>query len=283
MATSFPVGIYPPFNPRSTKTFPTTARGECSQGKNDGVAGEISNMISNSSSSLNDVLNGLKYKYVELQEKNKKDLKKLEEETEKVKGENAKKELEIGKLKEEIDILRNEISLLKEHSVDEKKDLFNENINLKKKLENINSEVSRSDLSYKRVLKEKEELLNKINGLRMEFSSSNEKCEDLQNIIEHLKQKISELEKEKDDLKEKNFEQANIISNIDLDARQLLIDSIQKEKIKLMANVKRLEVAYAEEKQLREKIINDRDKIIEENVSLNTQIDELKRKLESVI
>jgi len=28
-------------------------------------------------------------------------------------------------------------------------------------------------------------------------------------------------------IKEKNFEQANIISNIDLDARQLLIDSIQ--------------------------------------------------------
>jgi len=49
-----------------------------------------------------------------------------------------------------------------------------------------------------------------------------------------------------------------------------------------MANVKRLEVAYAEEKQLREKIINDRDKVIEENVALNTQIEELKRKLESV-
>jgi len=49
-----------------------------------------------------------------------------------------------------------------------------------------------------------------------------------------------------------------------------------------MANVKRLEVAYAEEKQLREKIINDRDKIIEENVSLSNQIEELKRKLESV-
>jgi len=32
-------------------------------------------MINNNSSSLNDVLNGLKYKYVELQEKNKQDLK----------------------------------------------------------------------------------------------------------------------------------------------------------------------------------------------------------------
>jgi len=49
-----------------------------------------------------------------------------------------------------------------------------------------------------------------------------------------------------------------------------------------MANVKKLEVAYTEEKQLREKIISDRDKVIDENVSLHTQIDELKAKLESV-
>ena len=46
--------------------------------------------------------------------------------------------------------------------------------------------------------------------------------------------------------------------------------------------MKRLEYAYAEEKQQRDKIFSDRDKIIEENVALNNQIEELKRKLESV-
>jgi len=49
-----------------------------------------------------------------------------------------------------------------------------------------------------------------------------------------------------------------------------------------MGNIKRLEVAFAEEKQLREKVISDRDKTIEENVSLKTQIEELQKKLESV-
>ena len=56
------------------------ARGECGNlngqkcGGNSSSA-DFASMINNNSTSLNDVLNGLKYKYVELQEKNKQDLK----------------------------------------------------------------------------------------------------------------------------------------------------------------------------------------------------------------
>jgi len=48
------------------------ARGECGNSSN---SQDLNNMINNSSSSLNEIINGLKYKYVELQEKNKNDLK----------------------------------------------------------------------------------------------------------------------------------------------------------------------------------------------------------------
>jgi len=98
---------------------------------------------------------------------------------------------------------------------------------LKKKLETINSDITRNDISYKRVLKEKEELIDSLNKLRAEHSSMDEKYEDLQNIEVHLKQKIEELGKDREELMEKNFEQANTISNINLDSRQFLIESIQ--------------------------------------------------------
>jgi chromosome segregation ATPase len=329
MSTSYPVGVYPPFNnpltrnntnkktdstndslskKRINKPKPSKeatedyirnlqqqiylleletrymrsakSRGECGNSSN---SQDLNNMINNSSSSLNEIINGLKYKYVELQEKNKNDLKKLEEEIEKEKKEFPKKDTEIEKLNMDIDMLKNEVTLLKEHGEDERKDLYNENMELKKKLETINSDITRNDISYKRVLKEKEELIDSLNKLRAEHSSMDEKYEDLQNIEVHLKQKIEELGKDREELMEKNFEQANTISNINLDSRQFLIESIQKEKVKLMGNIKRLEVAFAEEKQLREKVISDRDKTIEENVSLKTQIEELQKKLESDI
>jgi len=111
--------------------------------------------------------------------------------------------------------------------VDDQKELCSENVELKKKLENITSEVSRSDLSYQRVVKEKEELLDTLNQMKMNHSITDEKYEDLNNVVDRLKQKLANLEKEKEELKEKNLEQANIISNIDLEARQMLIDSVQ--------------------------------------------------------
>jgi len=111
--------------------------------------------------------------------------------------------------------------------VDDQKELCSENVELKKKLENITSEVSRSDLSYQRVVKEKEELLDTLNQMKMNHSITDEKYEDLNNVVDRLKQKLVDLEKEKEELKEKNLEQANIISNIDLEARQMLIDSVQ--------------------------------------------------------
>ncbi|ORY72450.1 hypothetical protein LY90DRAFT_193293 [Neocallimastix californiae] len=323
MTSPFPVNMFPAFNTRSTRTFPTTGRKtepvndlkksrvtktksskEASDdyirnlqqqiylleletrylrsSKARGECGNLSNLMGNSSTSLNEVLNGLKYKYVELQEKNKKNLEKLEEEYELAKGENIKKETEIQRLKGDIEALRNEVDVLKARNVDDQKELCSENVELKKKLENITSEVSRSDLSYQRVVKEKEELLDTLNQMKMNHSITDEKYEDLNNVVDRLKQKLANLEKEKEELKEKNLEQANIISNIDLEARQMLIDSVQNEKIKLMSEMKRLEYAYAEEKQQRDKIFSDRDKIIEENVALNNQIEELKRKLESV-
>ena len=61
----------------------------------------------------------------------------------------------------------------------------------------------------------------------MNHSITDEKYEDLNNVVDRLKQKLANLEKEKEELKEKNLEQANIISNIDLEARQMLIDSVQ--------------------------------------------------------
>jgi len=120
--------------------------------------------------------------------------------------------------------------------VDDQKELCSENVELKKKLENITSEVSRSDLSYQRVVKEKEELLDTLNQMKMNHSITDEKYEDLNNVVDRLKQKLANLEKEKEELKEKNLEQANIISNIDLEARQMLIDSVQvlKKKIQYM-------------------------------------------------
>ena len=111
--------------------------------------------------------------------------------------------------------------------MDDQKELCSENVELKKKLENITSEVSRSDLSYQRVVKEKEELLDTLNQMKMNHSITDEKYEDLNNVVDRLKQKLANLEKEKEELKEKNLEQANIISNIDLEARQMLIDSVQ--------------------------------------------------------
>ena len=70
----------------------------------------------------------------------------------------------------------------------------------------------------------------------MNHSITDEKYEDLNNVVDRLKQKLANLEKEKEELKEKNLEQANIISNIDLEARQMLIDSVQvlKKKIQYM-------------------------------------------------
>ncbi|ORY78300.1 hypothetical protein LY90DRAFT_501066 [Neocallimastix californiae] len=108
MSTSYPVGVYPPFNNPLTRN--NTTRGECGNSSN---SQDLNNMINNSSSSLNEIINGLKYKYVELQEKNKNDLKKLEEEIEKEKKEFPKKDTEIEKLNMDIDMLKNEVTLLK--------------------------------------------------------------------------------------------------------------------------------------------------------------------------
>ncbi|KAG4088916.1 hypothetical protein H8356DRAFT_957730 [Neocallimastix lanati (nom. inval.)] len=151
---------------------------------------------------------------------------------------------------------------------------------LKKKLETINSDITRNDISYKRVLKEKEELIDSLNKLRAEHSSMDEKYEDLQNIEVHLKQKIEELGKDREELMEKNFEQANTISNINLDSRQFLIESIQKEKVKLMGNIKRLEVAFAEEKQLREKDIKKGDESFLQRRTAMQNIEQMQKQIE---
>lgn len=125
-----------------------------------------------SASPLNDAIRNLKYKYVELQDKNNEQLKKLQNKIDDLTKESSLQKITILNLEKDKEEAKAEVKSIQDKSNAELEQSQSDNISLAKRLEIAQAEIARLEMSYNRTFQDKERLQTELSTTALELAKS---------------------------------------------------------------------------------------------------------------
>ncbi|KAJ1562443.1 hypothetical protein HK405_012083 [Cladochytrium tenue] len=244
-----------------------------------GGPGAPPDSVSQGTLPLNDAIKGLKYKYVELQENHKKEMKKLEEKLEQYKTENHLQALTIQNLDKEREELKDDIRGFKEHHAAEKEKLYGELVAHRKKSEIAASEHARLEKTHARVAAERGQLAAVAKHAEDDVKKYREQVDELLHVNATLKVRVEELHKDVAILQSKVDDHDAAAAALDVQGYQKRIDELRQENAQLTTAAQQADTRTRQEEHLRARIAADCDELVRANVTLKAELDDARRRL----
>ncbi|KAJ3213985.1 hypothetical protein HDU67_002244 [Dinochytrium kinnereticum] len=198
--------------------------------------------ISQNSAPLNDVIKGLKIKYVELQETH-------------------KKEMQV------------------EHQNTEKDRMYGELLALRKKAEVTASEHARLEKTHTRFMAEKQQLESAAMHAQEDARKYRDQVEELLHINATLKIRVEELHKTNTIIQSRLDDHEAAASLDELDACKVRIAELVAERTQLLCEAQQAETLAKQEEHLRLRISQDCADLVKANVTLRSELENVQRRL----
>ncbi|KAI8813011.1 hypothetical protein BJ742DRAFT_865963 [Cladochytrium replicatum] len=231
---------------------------------------------------VNETIRNLKFKYVELQESHKKEIKRLEEKLDLVKNENQLQSINIATLEKERDELNSQLRNYRDQTTHEKEKTYGELLSTRKKLEVTQSDYNRLDISYKRQSQEKLQIQANLVVSQDECRKFKDQVDEQLQINQNLKNKIEELYKANAQLLTRVEDMESSVLSFDMDSHKAQIRELQAEKIVLQTEIKQAEQLRQQEEHLRLKISQDCADLVKANVTLKNELEDVQRRVRRV-
>ena len=155
-------------------------------------------------------------------------------------------------------------------------------ITSQKRLEVAQSEISRLELSYSRVLEEKERLQGTTSQAVVEAARFRDQVEELLKVNAKLKSRSDDLQKTHAELQLKLEDQAATLTSLDIDQFKTRIKELQQDKINLQTEVKQTESIRSQQEQLHKRLCEDYNELMKTNVTVTAELEEIRRRFKSV-
>lgn len=244
-----------------------------------GGAGQPPDSIRQGTMPLNDAIKGLKYKYVELQEKHKQDLKKLEDKLEHYKTENHLQALNIQNIERDREELKSELKGIRDHHASEKDKLYGELIAMRKKQEISASDYARLEKTHQRLASEKQQLKSTTAHAEDDARKYRDQVEELLHINATLKVRVEELHKEVNILQARAEDNEANNYPKDLENLRTRIEELKSENMAMIVDVQQAETRAKQEEHLRQRISVDCEELIKCNVHLKSEVEDMQKRM----
>ncbi|KAI9089409.1 hypothetical protein DFS34DRAFT_639692 [Phlyctochytrium arcticum] len=232
--------------------------------------------LTTQSAPLNDVIRGLKIKYVELQEGHKRETQKLQDTIQKLQTANRISTLQQTSLTQERDTLTTDLKTMKDMHNSEKDGLYHTIHSLRQENENLKAEGKRWELSYERCREEKEILGANAAEIKSEIEKLNGQVQEQLTINDKLKRKYEEMSREKQRLEAK-LENTGKPDEDVIDPSQ--IEGLEATIRDLRTQLNQAQTMQQQSDHLRLKISADCSDLVKLNVELRGEIDSLRDQL----
>ncbi|KAJ3096373.1 hypothetical protein HDU97_005942 [Phlyctochytrium planicorne] len=244
-----------------------------------GGAGNHIMDISNNSAPLNDVIKGLKIKYVELQESHKKEIQKMTELMEQLRQENHMQSLNLQAIEKEREQLRRDLKNMHDHQNTEKDRMYGELLALRKKAEITACEHARLEKTHKRFLAEKQQLESAAVHAQEDARKYRDQVEELLHINATLKIRVEELHKTNTIIQSRLDDHEAAASLEELEACKSRIAELVAERTQLLCEAQQAETLAKQEEHLRMRISQDCADLVKANVTLKAELENVQRRL----
>ncbi|KAI9209238.1 uncharacterized protein BJ171DRAFT_111617 [Polychytrium aggregatum] len=228
---------------------------------------------------LNDAIKTLKHKYIELQDTNKKEITRLEDQIEMLRSQNEALVVTMAMLEKERDEARDQMRETRETQITEKDKIYGEVIALRKKMEIIQADHNRMEAAHKRMIKEKQEMQALTLEAEANANKWKDQVEEQLHINQTLKSRIEELHKLNTQLQTKLEDADASMLSWDIESQKVRIAELMREKIDLQTELKQIETVRNQDEHMRLKIQQDCSELIKVNVTLKAELDDTQRRL----
>ncbi|KAJ3334370.1 hypothetical protein HDU76_000063 [Blyttiomyces sp. JEL0837] len=235
--------------------------------------------ISQGSAPLSDAIKGLKFKYVELQEKHKHELQKHEVTLDQLKTEHHAQSLIIDTLEREMEEMRNDVRSMKEQQATEKDKLYGELIAARKKSEIVSAEHARLEKVHSRLLMEKQQLAGTSMHAQDDARKYREQVDELLQLNASLKVRIEELQKEHSLLTSKLDDYNARSLDHEIQSQKTHLEDLRRENVSLIATTEQAQTRAKQEEHLRLRIAQDCEMLVKSNTEMKAELEEVQRRL----
>lgn len=228
---------------------------------------------------INDKIKGLKNKYLELQENNSKEIKRRDDQVEMLRSQNDALNVTLDMVEKDREQLKEELQMIKDNQIGEKDKIYGELITLKKKLEITQADHARMDITYKRIIKEKQELQAIAFNAESDAKKWREQVEEQLSINDSMKSRVDDLHKTITRLEIQIEDSKSNAMQWELDSLKSRIVDLNKVKIELQTELQTMEVQSRQDETSRLKLSQECQELIKSNVTLKSELDDAQKRL----
>ncbi|EGF80252.1 hypothetical protein BATDEDRAFT_88662 [Batrachochytrium dendrobatidis JAM81] len=208
------------------------------------------------------------------------DIKELQSEFNAFKEKTRELELTLESVTKQYDEQTEEIAKLKDRHGIEKDKIYGELISIRKKYETATSECKRSELSYKRIVQENEQLERIASKSKEQENSTREKIDEQLQINKSLSNKVDELLQVNVTITAKLKKSESVILGFKMEEHQSKIREFENLVKELETKVKQHEYEMTRVDLCKKKMDDDLKDLLSKNIALTYKCEESKKALD---
>ncbi|KAI9006186.1 hypothetical protein BC832DRAFT_472464 [Gaertneriomyces semiglobifer] len=239
--------------------------------------GSLEKAVDMGSIPLNDAIKNLKYKYVELQETHKSEMKNMNMQLDKLRTDLKLATLEKEAILQHKADFQSELSSLKTTHTDEKDKLYMDIHQLHRTIDTQKAEIARLDLSYNRCAEEKASALHQLGDRTREVERLKTVVDEQIQMNDVLKSKVDDITRKAELDKEREGQGRFTVEEHEYLQKRL--GEVQSENVTLRTQIANLEQQLSVSDSTRVRLTNEVSELLRKNVQARTEVEEAEMRL----
>ncbi|KAJ3181145.1 hypothetical protein HDU85_003850 [Gaertneriomyces sp. JEL0708] len=239
--------------------------------------GSLEKAVDMGSIPLNDAIKNLKYKYVELQETHKSEMKNMNMQLDKLRTDLKLATLDKEAILQQKADFQSELSSLKTTHTDEKDKLYMDIHQLHRTIDTQKAEIARLDLSYNRCVEEKAAALHQLGDRTREVERLKAVVDEQIQMNDVLKSKVDDITRKAERDKEREGQGRFTVEEHEYLQKRL--GEVQSENVTLRTQIANLEQQLSVSDSTRVRLTNEVSELLRKNVQARTEVEEAEMRL----